>query len=89
MSPWLASAFVLPDHRRRGIGSALVRRVVEEAYRLKISPIFLFTWDQESLYRSLGWRVRERTPSGKSEIAIMEITPEEVIGLTRRSSRLN
>ncbi|MDA2938541.1 GNAT family N-acetyltransferase [Acidobacteria bacterium AH-259-A15] len=82
LSPWLASVFVLPDHRRRGIGSALVRRVVDEAYRLKISPIFLFTWDQESLYRSLGWRVRERTRSGKSEIAIMEITPKEEIGLT-------
>ncbi|MDA2927032.1 hypothetical protein MYX78_07335 [Acidobacteria bacterium AH-259-G07] len=64
------------------VGSALVRRVVDEAYRLKISPIFLFTWDQESLYGSLGWRVRERTRSGKSEIAIMEITPKEEIGLT-------
>ena len=73
--PWLASVFVLPQHRRNGIGAALVHRVVEEAVRLEVNPIFLFTWDQERLYRDLGWQVLERTHYKGEGIVIMEISP--------------
>ena len=34
LSPWLAGVFVTPEHRRRGVGSALVRRIVDEATAL-------------------------------------------------------
>ena len=78
LSPWMASVFVPPAHRKQGIGSALVRRVVKEAHHLGISPLFLFTWDQEPLYRSLGWQVKERTQLEDTQIAIMEIRPEDV-----------
>ena len=73
--PWLASVFVLPQHRRNGIGVALVHRIVEEAVRLEVNRIFLFTWDQEKLYRNLGWQVLERTNHKGKEIVIMEISP--------------
>ena len=31
LSPWLAGVFVAPNHRRHGIGAALVRRAVDDA----------------------------------------------------------
>ena len=54
--PWLASVYVWPEFRRRGIGSALTERVVEEARALGHSRIYLFTTDQQRLYLRLGWR---------------------------------
>jgi GNAT superfamily N-acetyltransferase len=59
--PRLASLFVPPEHRKRGIGSALVRRVVEEAGALGVRRLFLITEDAELFYRRLDWSVFERT----------------------------
>ena len=37
-NPWLASVFVPPAHRKKGIASALVRTVEEAARRLGLTP---------------------------------------------------
>jgi GNAT superfamily N-acetyltransferase len=42
LSPWLSDVFVAREHRRRGIGAALVERVVQEAWALGILRL-LFT----------------------------------------------
>ena len=55
LSPWLASVFVNPDYRQRGVGAALVKKVMEEARIQGISPLYLFTPDQQRFYESLGW----------------------------------
>jgi N-acetylglutamate synthase-like GNAT family acetyltransferase len=60
LSPWLASVYVAAARRRQGIGSALVRRVVEEAAALNVKTLHLFTPDRESFYARLGWSVIER-----------------------------
>jgi N-acetylglutamate synthase-like GNAT family acetyltransferase len=60
LSPWLASVYVATEHRRQGIGSALVRRVVQEAATLDVKRLYLFTPDQEHFYSTLGWTVLER-----------------------------
>lgn len=56
LSPWLASVFVHPEHRGRGIATALCRTALEGAQQLGIRRLYLFTPDQQSLYRRLGWR---------------------------------
>jgi N-acetylglutamate synthase-like GNAT family acetyltransferase len=61
LSPWLASVYVAPPHRRQGIGSALVRRTVEKAKELKVETLYLFTPDMEKLYKRLGWTLLEVT----------------------------
>ncbi len=61
LSPWLAGVFVAPDHRRQGIGSALVRRVVECATTLGVTRLYLYTPSAERLYSKLGWSALERT----------------------------
>ncbi|MEG3080989.1 GNAT family N-acetyltransferase [Halomonas sp. 5021] len=56
LAPWLASVFVVPEWRGRGIASALVRRVEAEAVENGIEHFYLYTPDQQSLYRHLGWQ---------------------------------
>lgn len=56
LTPWLASVYVLPEWRGRGIASQLVRRVEEEAQAHGHGRFYLYTPDQQALYRRLGWR---------------------------------
>jgi GNAT superfamily N-acetyltransferase len=62
LSPWLSDLYVAPQRRRRGIGAQLVRRVVEEAARLGVATLYLYTTSKENeeYYARLGWAVRER-----------------------------
>lgn len=55
LTPWLAGLYVLPTHRRLGVGSALVGRCEAEARHLGISRLFLYTWTASVLYQRLGW----------------------------------
>jgi GNAT superfamily N-acetyltransferase len=71
LSPWLAGVFVAPDHRRQGIGSALVRRVVECATTLGVSRLYLYTPSAERLYSQLGWSPLERTNYRGANVMVM------------------
>lgn len=75
LTPWLASVYVAPEHRGRGVASALVRRVVEEARDSAIGRLYLWTTDQERLYARLGWSPLERMRFAGEDIVIMEIEP--------------
>lgn len=62
LSPWLASVFVTPQHRGQGIGTALVRRVIQEAKTQGVAQLYLFTTpDKNRFYSRLGWLLIERT----------------------------
>ncbi|MDQ7728621.1 GNAT family N-acetyltransferase [Halomonas sp. SpR8] len=56
LAPWLASVFVVPERRGQGIASALVKRVEIEALENGIEHFYLYTPDQQALYRRLGWQ---------------------------------
>jgi predicted N-acetyltransferase YhbS len=56
LSPWLSMVVTREPLRGRGIASALSLAVVAEAKRLNFETIYLFTLEQESLYRRLGWK---------------------------------
>ena len=43
LSPWLAGVFVVPAHRGRGVGAALVGRVIEETRILGFPHLYLYT----------------------------------------------
>jgi GNAT superfamily N-acetyltransferase len=79
LSPWLAGVFVPREHRRRGIGAALVGRVVTEARSLGVPRLYLYTPGTGALYLRLGWSVVERTFYrelwGETEVTIMEFGP--------------
>ena len=56
LTPWLGGMFVLPQHRRRGIGAALCRALEEKAWLMGFPALYLFTLDQQRLYARLGWQ---------------------------------
>jgi predicted N-acetyltransferase YhbS len=60
LTPWLGGVFVLPEHRHRGVASALCRAAEERAWLLGFEALYLFTPDQQALYARLGWRKSER-----------------------------
>ncbi|MBB3332512.1 GNAT superfamily N-acetyltransferase [Halomonas campaniensis] len=72
LGPWLASVYVLPEWRGRGIASRLVRRVEAEAREAGIERLWLFTPDQQALYVRLGWRERVWLSYRGERVAIME-----------------
>ena len=72
LGPWLGSVYVVAEHRRRGIGRQLVARAEKEAWSQGIKKLFLFTYDQEQLYASLGWRFVARCENRGRPAVIME-----------------
>lgn len=71
LSPWLASLYVAPDRRRRGVGSALLEAALQEAKRLGIDSLFLFTDRCEALYVKHGWQKIESCIYRNREVVIM------------------
>lgn len=75
LTPWLASVFVAQQHRRRGIGAELVRRVMAEAGKLEVPLLYLYTVYSERFYAALGWALMEHTSYLGQKIVIMTYTP--------------
>ncbi|GHC31518.1 GNAT family N-acetyltransferase [Aidingimonas halophila] len=71
LTPWLASVYVLPAWRGRGIASQLVRRVEEEACAHGHGKFYLYTPDQQALYRRLGWHALEDREYRGERVTIM------------------
>ena len=73
LSPWLASVYVNPAYRKRGVGAALVKHVVSQANAHGFNPLYLFTPDQEKFYRELGWQFIAQESYRGREATLMKI----------------
>src|SRR5437868_2944733 len=74
LDPWLGGLFVLPEWRNQGVGTMLMHRATEEARRLRVPRLYLWTHSAEALYRKLGWQVVERSDYfGKEAVVMMQI----------------
>jgi GNAT superfamily N-acetyltransferase len=73
LQPWLASLFVRPDRRGRGIGGFLLERTVAEARDLGVTRLYLFTPRHESYYAARGWQTIERATAGVTPVAVMSL----------------
>lgn len=71
LSPWLAGVFVAPEQRRRGVGAALVRRVIDDATMLGVHRLYLYTPSAEEFYSRRGWSLVERTSYRGINVGIM------------------
>lgn len=71
LSPWLASVFVVPEFRKQGVGSDLVKHVMKEAKLAGFAKLYLFTPDQERFYENLGWSILESTDYRNHQVTIM------------------
>jgi GNAT superfamily N-acetyltransferase len=77
LDPWLGGLLVLPKWRNRGVGTMLMQRATEEAHRLNISRLYLWTHSAEGLYHKLGWEIVERTNYFGKEAVVMQIDLRE------------
>lgn len=71
LSPWLASVFVHPQWRGRGIGAALVEKICQIATQLGVPRLHLVTTDKEGWYLSLGWTSQEQRIVGGETFTVM------------------
>ena len=71
VSPWLVCLYVEKAHRGRGLGGQLIQHAKDEALRLKLSSLHLWTENLEAMYLQLGWRVLERTQFHGRDITVM------------------
>jgi GNAT superfamily N-acetyltransferase len=66
-TPWVAAVWVEPEHRGKGIGSALVRAAAGQAHALGFDPVHLCALPpMHGFYERLGFRLLEEgvTASG-------------------------
>jgi N-acetylglutamate synthase-like GNAT family acetyltransferase len=77
LSPWLASFFIHPAFRGKGLAEAFITHAVTEAAKLNLKTLYLYTPHNESLYQKHGWETFDyaRDPAGLSnQVALMRKT---------------
>lgn len=71
LTPWLAALFVLPEHRGRGIGAALVERCEREAALTGAIRLYLYTERAANYYKRLGWAVVSEETYEEERVTVM------------------
>lgn len=71
---WLGEVVTRSTHRGKGIGSALIKRIVELATERNISELWLYTPDKQALYRNLGWKEREQRLVAGESVTVMVLS---------------
>ena len=74
-SPWLASLYVKPEARGRGVGAQLARAAVARAAEEGVGELFLFTPEHREFYARLGWNEIARTALKGTPVDLMCIAP--------------
>ncbi|PIQ38258.1 MAG: GNAT family N-acetyltransferase [Lysobacterales bacterium CG17_big_fil_post_rev_8_21_14_2_50_64_11] len=69
--PWLASLYVVPTLRRRGLGERLLSAAVSHARGCGVATLYLFTPEHRDFYARHGWRLLEMRALGEQPVAIM------------------
>ncbi len=80
-SPWLASVYVTPEARGRGVASALVQQIVSAAATMGVGRLYLYTESARGLYEKLGWQVVATDHFEGSPVTIMaiDLAPERAV----------
>jgi GNAT superfamily N-acetyltransferase len=73
LMPWLGGVYVIPELRRQGVASALVSHAHNEARRLGIKTLYLYTNGAEPVYEQLGWKTMSREEYNGRTVTVMEI----------------
>lgn len=74
-APWLASVYLIPSVRGRGLGKVLIEKTVAHAQKIGLSKLALFTPEHEQYYAKIGWQLSERVVGRAGEpLSIMQKT---------------
>jgi predicted N-acetyltransferase YhbS len=69
--PWLASVYVVPEHRHKEIGRKLCKAAIDEARKLSCDFLYLFTPDKALYYTKLGWKLVEKIGYRNENVFVM------------------
>jgi len=72
---WLASLYVVPEARGRGLGKQLVQALVAFAAAQGVERLWLFTPEHASFYARLGWRPQGSATLHGASVHLMDIVP--------------
>ena len=72
LTPWLSTVVVPPNHRNKGVASALTEQAFLEARAMGFEKLYLFTPKKESLYSRLGWSKFDSVQLRGNEVSVME-----------------
>lgn len=73
LTPWLASVFVDATARKKGVGRAVVLRVMQHAREAGIKTLYLYTPDREHFYKFMGWQTIEKLFYHGANVTLMKI----------------
>ncbi|HUQ36873.1 MAG TPA: GNAT family N-acetyltransferase, partial [Aestuariivirga sp.] len=71
VSPWLASLYVAPEYRKRGVARKLVAAIEDQARKHSVARLHLYTGDAEAFYLKCGWSLAEQGIAGGEPYAFM------------------
>lgn len=71
LTPWLASLYVAPEYRKKGVASQLIKYVVNYAKDNNFKNLYLFTEDQTDFYQYRGWHFIESVEYRNTEVDLM------------------
>jgi len=74
LSPWLASVFVSPEHRKKGVATELVDHVMTQAKNHGVKTLYLYTPDQSPFYEKQGWQTHSKVQYHGHSVTIMQLT---------------
>ena len=72
LTPWIASIFVKPEARGRGIGSQLVTFAEAEGQRRGYALLYLMTPNKQRMYTRLGWSTIEEVEYRGEHVTVMK-----------------
>ena len=71
--PWLASVYVVPEVRQKGVGSKLIRYVMAQAREAGIETLYLFTPNKENFYKKFNWTALSKESYHGERVTVMKI----------------
>jgi GNAT superfamily N-acetyltransferase len=69
--PWLASFYIVPECRGKGIGQLLMNAAEQAVKMLGYQQWYLFTPHHESYYAKQGWALKEIRQLHNEQVAVM------------------
>lgn len=72
LTPWLAALYVDSGARNRGVGTALVGRVLRVAGDLGYEKVYLQAQEARDFYEDLGWRTIGQLRTDRGDTVVME-----------------
>lgn len=82
VGPWLAAFLVAPEHRGKGVGTALVEAIETEAAHLGFEYIYISTDSAQHILERRGWEKFGRTQSLRGALSVYRCT---LLGGARRN----